>query len=119
MAIASTILNVIGARRRTIRQLALTLSGNYSTGGDTLDLTATTNPNYLPAAKAFSASPDSIVILNHPDGYGVEIKPGNALNNNLVKFYTAAGTELAEGAYPAALSGATDIVAEVISKTNM
>lgn len=119
MSIASTCIDFIGARQRTIRHLSLTLSGDYSTGGDTLDLTATTNPNRIPAAKAFSALPDVISLENFPGGYTFELIPGTALNNNLLKIYTAEGTELAAAVYPAAISGATDIVVKVVSKTNV
>lgn len=119
MALASSLLDICGTRRRIIRHLKLSLSGNYATGGDTLDLTATTNPNNLPAAKAFASLPSVIAVLNKPDGYTCEMIPGNALNNNLLKWYTAEGTELGAAAYPAALSGATDIVCEVVTGVNL
>ncbi|HVA62318.1 MAG TPA: hypothetical protein VNF74_01235 [Terriglobales bacterium] len=119
MAIASALTSIDVTRRKVRRTLNLTLSGSYATGGDTLDLTATTNPNNLEGAKAFGRVPTVYAVANLPDGYGAEIVAGAALNNWKMKWFTASNTELAAGAYPAGLSGATDIEVQIASRTNL
>jgi hypothetical protein len=119
MAIASSLIALDPTRRSVRRTLGLTFSGNYTAGGDTLDLTATANPNGLEGAKAFSLNPVVYGVRNVPDGYTAEIVAGAALNAWKVKWFTASNTELAAGAYPAGISGATDIQIEIGSRTNL
>ncbi|HUX66385.1 MAG TPA: hypothetical protein VMV31_02735 [Terriglobales bacterium] len=119
MAIASSLVSIDVTRRKVRRTLNLALSGNYATGGDTLDLTATTNPNNFEGAKAFGRVPAVYGVENAPDGYSAEIVAGAALNNWKVKWFTASNTELAAGAYPAGLSGAADIRVQIASRTNL
>ena len=119
MAIASSLVSVDPTRRFVRRTLNLVFSGNYTTGGDTLDLTATTNPNSLEGARAFSLVPAQFAVQNVPDGYTAEILAGSALNNWKVKWYTASNTELAAAAYPAGISGAADVQVEITSRTNL
>jgi len=71
----------------------LTFSGNYPTGGDTLDFTQ--------IVQAFAES------QNGNSGYYVAIA-GNALNNWKLKAFSGGGTEITAGAYPASVT--TDIV---------
>jgi hypothetical protein len=119
MPIASALVDINPTRSRATRTLALTMSGNYATGGDTLDLTATTNPNNIAGAKAFGRVPAVSRVNNVPDGYSAEVVPGAALNNWKVKWFTASNTEVAAGAYPAGISGATDVTIDIVSKTNL
>ncbi|MGH9393570.1 MAG: hypothetical protein ACRD1E_05320 [Terriglobales bacterium] len=119
MAIASSFLDVDVTRRRVRRVLSLVFSGNYATGGDTLDLTAATNPNGLAGAKAFGRNTAASSVGNVPDGYTAELLAGTALNNWKVKWFTASNTELAAGAYPAGISGASDVRVELVGKTNL
>lgn len=106
MALASVLKLIDFSRRRKRWRLAVTISGNYTTGGDTLDLTAVTNPSFIPAG-AFAQVPDEFECQNPPGGYSCEVIVGTALNNSKVKFFSAPGTELAAGAYPAAITGDT------------
>lgn len=81
-------------------------AGNYSTGGDTLDLSqfpiiATTQPPVQGTAWM-----DGIA------GYDYVLIPGTAMNSNKVKIFqqgASAGAfpELAAGAYPSAITGDT------------
>lgn len=90
--------------------VSVTLSGNYSTGGDTLNFSALTPliPNQHP--------PLMLISEGDPKGYFVEPICGSAQNNSLLKFYTANNTELTAGAYPAALSGYTFNLLAIFNK---
>ena len=119
MPIASSLVSMDPTRRFVRRTLNLVFSGAYPTGGDTLDLTATTNPNGLEGAKAFALNPTVYGVRNLPDGYTAEIIAGAALNSWKVKWYTASNTELAAGVYPAGISGAADVQIEISARTNL
>lgn len=105
MALASSFKIVEPSRRRKRIRVNIVATGNYVTGGDTLDLTATTNPNFLNAA-GFASLPTDNEIVYLPGGYSAEFVPGTTLANGKIKVYSAAGTELAAAAYPAVLLGA-------------
>ena len=81
---------------------ALTFSGNYPTGGDTLDFT--TVADKLPSDQLIQVFADS---QNGNSGYYVPVQ-GSALNNWKLKAFTGGGTELSAGAYPASVT--SDIV---------
>jgi hypothetical protein len=78
--------------------VAVTPSGTYTTGGDTLDFTKILNPNFL--AKPF---PSRIFIV--PPGVYLEemggpytgILDGTSLSNYKMKFYTGGGAEFGNG----------------------
>lgn len=84
------------------------VSGNYATGGDTLDLTPSkildpsvkgvVGPNQVP-----SIAPG--VFTANLGGYRAEVVPGTTLAGFKLKFYAPAGTEVPAGAYPAAITG--------------
>ena len=80
----------------------LTFSGNYPTGGDTLDFTQVADK--LPSTQIIQAFVDS---QNGNAGYYVPIA-GAALNNWKLKAFSGGGTEITAGAYPASVT--TDIV---------
>ena len=91
--------------------LLVALSGNYTTGGETINLTSILNPKFLLSANV--GYPGNIVdyeVLNCPVGYEAVLIPGSNLTNWKLKFeYTGAGAnapfnELAAGAYPGALT---------------
>src|ERR1700732_4817192 len=80
----------------------LAFSGNYPTGGDTLDFT--TVADKLPSTQIIQVFADS---QNGNPGYYVPVQ-GTALNNWKLKAFTGGGTEVPAGAYPASVT--TDIV---------
>lgn len=80
----------------------LAFSGNYPTGGDTLDFT--TVADKLPSTQIIQAFADS---QNGNAGYYVPVQ-GSALNNWKFKAFTGGGTELTAGPYPASVT--SDIV---------
>src|ERR1700719_3371260 len=72
----------------------LAFSGNYPTGGDTLDFTQVADK--LPSTQIIQAFAD----MEHGNaGYDVPT-PGAALNNWKLKAFTGGGTEITAGAYP-------------------
>ena len=81
---------------------ALTFSGNYATGGDTLDFTQIAN--VLPSDTIVQVFAES---QNGNSGYYVPVQ-GTALNNWKLKAFVGGGTEITPGAYPSTVT--TDIV---------
>jgi hypothetical protein len=80
----------------------LTFSGNYPTGGDTLDFT--TVADKLPSDQLIQVFADS---QNGNSGYYVPVQ-GSALNNWKLKAFSGGGTELSAGAYPSTVT--SDVV---------
>ena len=85
----------------------LTFSGNYPTGGDTLDFTQVADK--LPSTQIIQAFAES---QNGNSGYYVAIA-GSALNNWKLKAFTGGGTEISAGAYSASVT--TDVVQVAIT----
>jgi hypothetical protein len=85
----------------------LTFSGNYTTGGDTLDFT--TVADKLPSTQIIQVFADS---QNGNSGYYVPVA-GTALNNWKLKAFSGGGTEIAAGAYPSSVT--TDVVQVTIT----
>src|SRR6267378_8043897 len=103
ITIALTPLNVDSSASNFVYAIGtLTFSGNYPTGGDTLDFT--TVADKLPSDQLIQEFADS---QNGNAGYYVPVQ-GSALNNWKLKAFTGGGTEVSAGAYPASVT--TDIV---------
>ena len=85
----------------------LTFSGNYPTGGDTLDFTQVADK--LPSTQIIQVFADS---QNGNGGYYVPVQ-GSALNNWKLKCFSGGGTEVSAGAYPGSITG--DIVQVTIT----
>ncbi|HKS66887.1 MAG TPA: hypothetical protein VJR26_06585 [Candidatus Acidoferrales bacterium] len=106
MALAFTLIDTWDDGKRIHATGTITASGNYTAGGDTLDLSqfpamASTQPPILGTAR-----------IDGLAGYDYVFSGGSALNNGKVKIFqqgTSAGAfpELAAGAYPAAITGDT------------
>lgn len=82
----------------------ITASGNYSTGGDTLDL------SQFPIVATTQLPLPGTGWINGLAGYDYVFVNGTALNANKIKVFqqgTSAGAfpELAAGAYPSAITG--------------
>jgi hypothetical protein len=80
----------------------LAFSGNYPTGGDTMDFT--TVADKLPSTQIIQFFADS---QNGNGGYYVPVA-GSALNNWKLKCFVGGGTEITAGAYPASVT--SDVV---------
>jgi len=105
MAITITLLqnNVDGSGSSFVYAIAtLTFSGNYPTGGDTLDFTQVADK--LPSTQVIQAFAES---QNGNAGYYVVVA-GTALNNFKLKAFNGGGTEITAGAYPASVT--SDVV---------
>ncbi len=95
--------NVDGSGSNFIYAIAtLAFSGNYPTGGDTMDFT--TVADKLPSTQIIQAFADS---QNGNSGYYVPVA-GSALNNWKLKCFVGGGTEITAGAYPASVT--SDVV---------
>jgi hypothetical protein len=94
----------------------LVFTGNYVTGGDTLDLT--TIVGLVPTAslplQIYAQSNGGATSFGAGvGGYYEVVQAGAALNTYKLKAYTAGGTELAAGAYPASVT--SDVVTITIT----
>jgi hypothetical protein len=85
----------------------LAFSGNYPTGGDTMDFT--TVADKLPSTQIIQVFADS---QNGNSGYYVPVA-GSALNNWKLKCFVGGGTEITAGAYPASVT--SDVVQVTIT----
>ena len=84
----------------------ITASGNYSTGGDSLDL------SQFPVVASASPPIQGTAWMDGLSGYDYVFYPGAAMNANKVKVFqqgASAGAfpELAAGAYPSAITSDT------------
>jgi len=89
----------------------LAFSGNYPTGGDTLDFTQVIDK--LPCTQLIQVFADS---QNGNSGYYVPIA-GSALNNWKLKAFSGGGTEITAGAYPASVT--SDVVQITITASKL
>ena len=113
MAVALAIQKVDVSRRQKRIFYGATFSGNYATGGDTLDFAAATNPKFEAAAYP-SRAPDVIIVHGAPGGNPAEGVLGTDMTNSLIKMFSASDTELGAGAYNAAVTGDGNIVIEAV-----
>lgn len=119
MANTLTVLKVYPTEREKRIRYGVTLSGNYAQvarGNDTgevLKLEGASNPNFLPGASFGQKGADQVLLVNGPTAYSAEILPGANSNHWLLKIINLGlSTELAAGAYPAALTGDLDFQIE-------
>ena len=82
----------------------ISLTGSYTSGGDTLDISAyPVQSAQLPEIVLFTEQPSATVA---PSGYLFYYQPGTTSANGLLRITSAAGTELTATTYPAALLAA-------------
>jgi hypothetical protein len=109
MALAITITDVDAAGQNIYIFGTLAASGNYSTGGDTLDFTTVANQI------AASQAPLQVWVGGSTgDAYSFIRAALPTLANGKIKVNTASNTELASGAYPARFTGDTNVQFETI-----
>ena len=106
MALTFTLVDTWDDGKRVHVAGTATASGNYTTSGDTLDL------SQFPIIAATQAPVQGTAWMDGLAGYDYVYYPGTAMNNGKVKIFqqgAAAGAfqELAAGAYPAAITGDT------------
>jgi hypothetical protein len=107
MALTMTIVSVDSGTDNIYVLGMLSASGNYSTGGDTLDFTTV-------APLLAASQPPLQLWAGGSTGDSYAWIYGNALNNQKVKISTASTTELASGAYPSRISGDANIQFEAV-----
>jgi hypothetical protein len=96
-------LNVDSSANNLVYAIAtLAFSGNYPTGGDTIDFT--TIADKLPSTQIIQAFAES---QNGNNGYYVAVA-GSALNNWKLKAFSGGGIQIGAGANPASVT--TDVV---------
>jgi len=115
MAVAVTINFVDSTQNQFLVYGKLTLSGNYTTHGDTVNLSTFDQIKSNSPANFMIASEDPAAGAS-ASGFVMVLNPGTTLaNNNLQVFENGGGTspiaagplaELPAGAYPAGLTGA-------------
>ncbi len=111
MALAITVQQVDTDQKGVYIFGTLAPSGNYATGGDTLDFSAAGVVDKIAAGTA----PVQVWIGGTTgDSYGWVA--GSSLANGKAKINTASGTELASGAYPARITGDANIQVEAVFK---
>jgi len=106
MALAFTLVDTWDDGKRIHVSGTAAASGNYSTGGDTLDL------SQFPVIAATQVPVQGAAWMVGLAGYDYVFTPGSAMNNGKVKIFqqgasAGAFSELAAGAYPAAITGDT------------
>lgn len=106
MALTFTLVDTWDDGQRIHMAGTVTASGNYSTGGDTLDLSK------APILASTQAPIQGTAWMDGLAGYDYVFAPGAALNSGKVKIFQQAATagafpELAAGAYPAAITSDT------------
>jgi len=119
MSLALKLLGIEVGLNQTRIQVQITPSGNYATGGDTVDLTALIGvaAGGVPVFAANNAPLYGVAQGSTGDDY--DFIPGTQLNNGKLKINTASNTELAAGAYPARISGDAALFAEFVVAKNL
>lgn len=112
MAVTLTITALYNFGQGSIYVGKATVSGNYSTGGDTVDFTtATQDASFLGTAAVLDTTQGPVNFdfwdVGGNIANGVFPVIGTTLKNNKVKFTSAFNTEVAAGAYPGSLTGTT------------
>jgi hypothetical protein len=103
MALAFTLVDTWDDGQRIHVAGTVAASGNYTTSGDTLDL------SQWPVIAATQAPVQGTAWMDGLSGYDYVFYPGSAMNNGKVKIFqqgSSAGAfpELAAGAYPGAIT---------------
>jgi hypothetical protein len=106
MALTFTLIDTWADSKRIHVTGTVAASGNYSTGGDTVDL------SQFPVISSTQAPIQGTAWMDGLAGYDYVFTPGAAQNSGKVKIFqqgSSAGAfpELASGAYPAAITGDT------------
>ena len=106
MALTFTLVDTWDDGHRIHVSGTIAASGNYTTGGDTLDL------SQFPIVTATQAPIQGTAWMDGISGYDYVFIPGLAMNNGLVKIFqqgASAGAfpELAAGAYPSGIASDT------------
>lgn len=120
MALVVTPVSAVDNGKEMVCEGTIVASGNYATGGDTLDLTpfaaGVSGRNF-----GIASPPKYVIACNGFAGYVYQVKIGTALNNSLMKVLQSAGSaaplaEIAASAYPGGVTGDTITIVLVFKK---
>lgn len=121
MPLAITLVEIDQGSSATYVFGTLVASGNYTTGGDTLDFTSVIGQSSLAQVFVPGTGPLTVSVFGTTgDSYGFVKEPAPAaanafgLKTGKVKINTASNTELAAGAYPARITGDTNLFFEAV-----
>ena len=107
MALAFSLVDTWDDGKRIHVSGAIAATGNYATGGDTVDL------SQVPVIASTQPPIQGTAWMDGLAGYDYVFIPGAAMNSNKVKMFASAGAaqaafpELTAGAYPGAITGDT------------
>ena len=108
MAAALTVLDIDNSGKTVYLTVLVTLSGSYSTGGDTIDFTTVMGKGVL--GRVFQAGKAPLYgWAAGSTGASMALLPGTTLANGKLKISTASNTELGAGAYTAQFTGDANI----------
>lgn len=114
MAIAISLLDYTPGVRNTTLYLGLTFSGNYTVGGDALNLECISNPNGLEAEGFFEVPLNGGpgVFFENLDGYYVQpvVAGVSSPASYKLQVFAPGGSELTAEAYPAAITGGSVVL---------
>lgn len=122
MALALDIVAVDNEQQSFRKTGVITFSGSYSTGGDTLDLTAVTSDAKIPAAKFHRNPTFGRIDKGAIAGYVVEIVKSSSLTTWKIKVYESGADggdldEIAASSYPSAITDAdVDMYVDFVEK---
>lgn len=119
MALVVKLLGIEVGLNQTRIQVQITPSGNYPTGGDTVDLTPLIG-QAAGGVPVFAANNAPLYgVAQGSTGDDFDFIPGTQLNNGKLKINTASNAELGAGAYPARISGDLSIFGEFTFNKNL
>jgi hypothetical protein len=107
MALAFSLVDTWDDGKRIHVSGTIAATGNYATGGDTVDL------SQVPVIASTQPPIQGTAWMDGLAGYDYVFIPGAAMNSNKVKMFASAGAaqaafpELTAGAYPGAITGDT------------
>jgi hypothetical protein len=107
MAIAVSLLDYTPGMRNSTLYFGLSFSGNYTTGGDTLNLESPANSTGLEVEGLFETpmSGGPGIFFESLDGYYLQpvVTGVSSPSSYRLQVFTPGGTELAAGSYPSAV----------------
>lgn len=116
MSVTVTLISVTASRRATRWQYKLVPAGSYSTGGETVDLTAVTvSAGVGRAVPDYPPTKDQVEFNDGLAGQSAEWVKGTTLKNSKIKIWASANTEMSAGAYNAAAL-ADDLYFSIVQK---
>lgn len=118
MAMNATLVDYTDSNRRQSLDYTVAMTGSYTTGGDTVNLLTAANPNGIPKEGPITVPgiPPKLFDINAGGFYAQLKTPNPATLTYTVQWFNPGGTEVAAGAYPAAILAATLLLGLSVKK---